>query len=74
MKPHLPWVTLTSTAVLIPMPAAPRSGAVRSARTAAAAGRGDLAAGAWGAGRVGGLAQSSPGSRPGESSDPSRIQ
>ena len=39
MKPHLPWVALTSMAVVIPMPAstAIRGGAKR-ARTAAAAG------------------------------------
>ena len=39
MKPHLPWVTLTSTAVVIPMPAstAIRGGAKRPC-TAATAG------------------------------------
>lgn len=46
MKPHLPWVTLTSTAVVIPMPA---STAIRGGAKRPDSGRGwvleDLAAG-----------------------------
>ena len=59
MKPHLPWVTLTSTAVVIPMAA---STAIRGGATRPGSGHGwaleDLAAGAGGAGRVAGRSAS----------------
>jgi len=65
MKPHLPWVTLTSTAVVIPMPA---STAIRGGAKRPGTGQGwalrDLAAGAWGtsglAGRSASRSLSSP--------------
>ncbi len=59
MKPQLPWATLTSTAVVIPMPAstAIRGGAKRPGSGPGWAPR-DLAAGAWGASGVAGRSAS----------------
>ena len=58
MRPNLPWVTLTSTAAVIPMPA---SAAITGGAKRPDDGRGrakDVAAGAWGAGRVAGRSAS----------------